>query len=160
VQTSFITESIKQGRLLDPSDFLLGGVSSPKKVNRGGRRPASFRDRHSPESDLATPETQAPGHTVNASSSMPIPTRKRSITPEPPAAVQSKHGYKFTPAEMTYTWALVRRIITRDPSVSKFAVTKALHEKVCRVHFFLFVSAFHAVIWRCHITPCLRGHPR
>jgi len=44
--------------------------------------------------------------------------------------VQSKHGYKFTPAEMTYTWALVRRIITRDPSVSKFAVTKALHEKM------------------------------
>jgi len=140
VQTSFITESIKQGRLLNPSDFLLGGVSSPKKVNRGGRRPASFRDRHSPESDFATPEAKAPEPIVGASSSKPTPTRKRSITPEPPAAVQMKHGYKFTPAEMTYTWVLVRRIITKDPMVTKLTVTKALHEKVCRVYFII-VSA-------------------
>jgi hypothetical protein len=107
VQTSFVTESIKQGHLLDPNDFVLGDASSFKKPNRSGRRPTSFRDMHSPESDHAI-----------------------SVTPEPPAAVQSKNGFRFTPAEMTYTWALIRRIITKDPLKDKIKVAKALHNKV------------------------------
>jgi hypothetical protein len=31
---------------------------------------------------------------------------------------------------MTYTWALIRRIVTKDPLVDKVAVAKALHEKM------------------------------
>jgi len=55
---------------------------------------------------------------------------ERSITPEPPPAVQSKGGYKFTPAEMTYTWALVRRILTKDPLANKSMVVRALQKKM------------------------------
>jgi hypothetical protein len=57
--------------------------------------------------------------------------REHSGTPEPPAAVQAKNGFRFTPAEMTYTWALIRRIISKDSLIDKVAVAKALHEKVC-----------------------------
>lgn len=129
VQASFITESIKQGHFLDPNDFQLGSASSPRKPNRSDRRPTSFRDKHSPESDHAISETQTSDTVVDAAPS--IPAREHSVTPEPPAAVQSKNGFRFTPAEMTYTWALIRRIITKDPSTSKNMVAKALHEKVC-----------------------------
>jgi hypothetical protein len=59
--------------------------------------------------------------------------RERTITPEPPPAVQSKSGYKFTPAEMTYAWALVRRILTKDPLANKLTVVRVLQKKVCRV---------------------------
>ncbi len=130
MQISFVTESIKEGHLLDPNDFLLGGASSPKKPNRGGHRPTSFRDKHSPESDHAISETQTSDTVVEATTS--IPAREHSsVTPEPPAAVRSKNGFRFTPAEMTYTWGSVRRIITNDPSAGKLIVAKALHEKVC-----------------------------
>ena len=129
VQTSFVTESVKQGHLLDPNDFLLGDASSPRKPNRSGRPPTSSRDKHSPESDHAISETQTSDTVVEAAPSIPV--REHSVTPEPPAAVQSKNGFRFTPAEMTYTWALVRRIITKDPLVGKVAVANALHEKVC-----------------------------
>jgi hypothetical protein len=128
VQTSFVTESIKQGHLLDPNDFVLGDASSFKKPNRSGRRPTSFRDMHSPESDHAISETQTSDTVVDAAPS--IPAREHSVTPEPPAAVQSKNGFRFTPAEMTYTWALIRRIITKDPLKDKIKVAKALHNKV------------------------------
>lgn len=130
VQTSFVTESIKQGHLLDRNDFLFGDAGSPRKPNRRGHRPTSLRDKHSPESDHAISETQTSDTVVDAAPS--IPARDRSVTPEPPAAVQSKNGFRFTPAEMTYTWALIRRIITKDPLASRMAVAKALHEKVCR----------------------------
>jgi len=129
VQTSFIMESIKQGHLLDPDNFLLGDVSSPRKPNWSGHRSTSFRDKHSPESDHAISETQTSDTVVDAAPS--IPPREHSVTPEPPAAVQSKNGFRFTPAEMTYTWALIRRIITKDPLAGKIAVAKALHKKVC-----------------------------
>jgi len=52
------------------------------------------------------------------------------MTPEPPPAVQSKSGYRFTPAEMTYTWALVRRILIKDPLTSKLSVIRALQKKM------------------------------
>jgi hypothetical protein len=129
VQPSFVTESIKQGHLLDPNDFLLGDTSSPRKLHSVGRRPTSLRDRPSPESDHATSEAQTSDTVVDASSSMPA--RGQSITPEPPPAVQSKSGYRFTPAEMTYTWALVRRILIKDPLASKLTVIRALQKKVC-----------------------------
>jgi hypothetical protein len=129
VQTPFVTESIKQGHLLDPNDYLLGDASSPRKPNRSGHRPTTLRDKHSPESDHAISETQTSDTVVDAAPS--IPAREHSVTPEPPAAVQSKNGFRFTPAEMTYTWALIRRIITKDPLASRMAVAKALHEKVC-----------------------------
>lgn len=141
MQTSFVTESVKQGHLLDPNDFLLGDTSSPRKPKRGGHRPAVSRDKHSPESDHAISETQTSDTVVDAASSIPV--REHSGTPEPPAAVQSKNGFRFTPAEMTYTWALVRRIITKDPLVGKMAVAKALHEKVCWPSTFVFDSASH-----------------
>jgi hypothetical protein len=130
VQPSFVTESIKQGHLLDPNDFSLGETSSPRKLHSVGRRPTSFRDGPSPESDHATSETPTSDTVVDASSSMPA--REQSMTPEPPPAVQSKSGYRFTPAEMTYTWALVRRILIKDPLASKLSVTRALQKKVCR----------------------------
>ena len=129
VQTSFITESVKKGHLLDPNDFLLGDTSSPRKPNRSGHRPTSLRDKHSPESDHAISETQTSDTVVDTGPSMPA--REHSVTPEPPAAVQSKNGFRFTPAEMTYTWTLIRRIITKDPLSGKGAVAKALHDKVC-----------------------------
>lgn len=146
MQTSFVTESIKQGRLLDPNDFLLGGASSPRKPNRRGRRPTSFRDKHSPESDHAISETQTSDTVVDVVPSMHA--REHSVTPDPPAAVQSRNGFRFTPAEMTYTWALIRRIITRDPLVGKMAVANVLHEKVC-------VGLAHSLL-TVHLTYCAR----
>ncbi|KAI9512918.1 hypothetical protein F5148DRAFT_1279420 [Russula earlei] len=125
VQTSFVTESVKQGHLLDPNGFLLGASSAPRKLNLGARR---IRDRPSPESDRVTSEVQA--HDAIVHSSPSIPVRQRSITPDPPAAVRSKKGYKFTPAEMTYTWALVHRLITKDRMATKLIVAEALHEKM------------------------------
>lgn len=141
VQTSFVTESVKQGHLLDPNDFLLGDASSPRKPNRRGHRPTSSRDKHSPESDHAISETQTSDTVVDANPSIPV--REHSGTPEPPAAVQSKNGFRFTPAEMTYTWALIRRIITKDPLAGKMAVAKALHEKVRWPSTFVFDSVSH-----------------
>jgi hypothetical protein len=129
VQASFITESIKQGHLLDPHDFLPGDAGSPRKLHSGGRRPTSVRGRHSPESEHATSEAPTSDTVVDASTS--LPTRERSISPKPPAPVQSKSGYRFTPAEMTYAWALVRRVISKDPMASKSMVIRALHKKVC-----------------------------
>ena len=141
MQTPFVTESIKQGRLLDPNDYLLGDAYSPRKPNRSGHRPTSFRDKQSPESDHAISETQTSDTVVDAAPS--IPAREHSVTPEPPAAVQSKNGFRFTPAEMTYTWALIRRIITKDPLIGKSLVAKALHEKVCWPSTFVCDSASH-----------------
>ena len=129
VQASFISESINQGHLLDPNDFLPGDAGSPRKLHPGGRRPTSVRKKHSPESEHATSEAQTSDTVVDASTSMP--TRERSISPEPPAPVQSKNGYRFTPAEMTYAWALVRRVISKDPMANKSMVIRALHKKVC-----------------------------
>ena len=130
MQPSFVMESIKQGHLLNPNDFLLGDASSPRKLHSSGRRRTAIREKHSAESDHATSEAQTSDTVVDASSSMPA--REQSITPEPPPAVQSKGGYRFTPAEMTYTWALVRRILTKDPQASKLTVIRALQKKVCR----------------------------
>jgi len=141
VQTSFVTESIKQGHFLDPNDFLAGDASSPRKPNRSGHRPTSLREKHSPESDHAISETQTSDTVVDAAPS--IPAREHSVTPEPPAAVQTKKGFRFTPAEMTYTWVLIRRIITKDLLASKMTVAKALHEKVCWPSTFVFGSASH-----------------
>jgi hypothetical protein len=141
VQTSFVTESVKQGHLLDPNDFLPGDASSPRKPNRSGHRPTSSRDKHSPESDHAISETQTSDTVVDAAPSIPV--REHSVTPEPPGAVQSKNGFRFTPAEMTYTWALIRRIVTKDPLVDKMAVAKALHEKVRWPSMFVFDSVSH-----------------
>ncbi len=129
VQASFIAESVKQGHLLDPNDFLPGDAGSPRKLHSSGRRPISVRGRHSPESEQATSEAPTSDTVVDAST--PMPTRERSITPEPPAPVRSKSGYRFTPAEMTYAWALVRRIISKDPMANKSMVIRALHKKVC-----------------------------
>jgi hypothetical protein len=44
--------------------------------------------------------------------------------------VQSKNGFRFTPAEMSYAWAMVRRIIIKDQMANKMVVTRALHEKM------------------------------
>jgi hypothetical protein len=146
-------ESVKQGHLLNPSDFLLRDVSSPKKPIGGSRRP--IREKRSPESEHATSEAQTSDTVVDASSS--IPTRENLPTPDPPPAVLSKSGYRFTPAEMTYTWALVRRILTKDRLATKLMVGKALQKKVCdRTHFFLRIYTDFADR-RCHIIPCPHG---
>jgi hypothetical protein len=42
-----------------------------------------------------------------------------------------RNGFRYTPAEMTYTWALVGRIITKDQLANRMTVAKALHKKVC-----------------------------
>jgi hypothetical protein len=130
VRIAFITDSIEQGHLVDPNDYLLEGANSPRKRKRGGRRSTSFRDKRSPESIHEPSEARTSDTVVDAPSSMP--SRGRSTTPEPPAAVQSKGGYKYTPAEMTYIWALIRRIISKDRQANKGTVIKALHKKVCR----------------------------
>jgi hypothetical protein len=44
---------------------------------------------------------------------------------------------------MTYTWALIRSIISKDLLAGKMAVAKALHEKVCWPSTFVFDSASH-----------------
>lgn len=141
MQTSFVTESIKHGYLLDPSGFLLGHASSPRKPKRSGPRPTPVRDKHSPESDHAISETQTSDTVVDAVPA--IPAREPSVTPEPPPAVQSRNGFRFTPAEMTYTWALIRRIIAKDPLAGKVVVVKALHEKVRWPSTFVVDSASH-----------------
>ena len=129
VQTSFVTESIKQGHLLDPNDFLLGDASSPRKLYWSGHRPTSFHDKNSPESDHVISEAQTSDTVVDSAPS--VPARGHTVSPEPPPAVQSKNGFKFTPAEMTYAWALVGRIITKDQLANKLTVVRALHNKVC-----------------------------
>lgn len=140
MQPSFVMESIKQGHLLDPNDFFLGETSSPRKLHSVGRRPTSFRDRPSLESDHATSEAPTSDTVVDASSSMPA--HEQSMTPEPPPAVQSKSGYRFTPAEMTYTWVLVRRILIKDPLASKLSVIRALQKKVCRTQISIFTALY------------------
>ena len=121
-------ESVKQGHLLDPNDFLLGDASSPRKLYWNGQRP-TFHDKNSPESDHATSEAQTSDTVVDTAPSVPV--REHAVSPEPPPAVQSKNGFKFTPAEMTYAWALIGRVITKDQTATKLMVGKALHNKVC-----------------------------
>ncbi|KAI9445029.1 hypothetical protein H4582DRAFT_1912851 [Lactarius indigo] len=127
VQTTFITESIREGHLMDPNDYLLEDTRV-KKPARGGRRASSHRDKHSPESDHEASEAQTSDTVVDTLS--PALARDRSVTPEPPMAVQLKKGYKFTPAEMSYTWMLLRRIIAKDPRANRQAVVKTLCEKM------------------------------
>jgi BRCT domain, a BRCA1 C-terminus domain len=141
VQTSFVTESVKQGHLLDPNDFLLGDASSPRRLNWSSHRPTSKRDRPSPESDHVTSEPPTSDTVVDSATA--IHARVRSGTPEPPAAVQSKNGFRFTPAEMSYAWAMVRRIILKDQMASKMVVIRALHEKVCWAG---------TPLWTAHLT--------
>jgi hypothetical protein len=129
VRVAFISDSIEQGHLVNPNDYLLEDASIPRKHNRGGRR---YSDVRRPlESNHEVSEAQTSDTVVDAPSSIPL--RGRSTTPDPPAAVQSKGGYRYTPAEMTYIWAVIRRIITRDRQANKLTVIKALHKKVCRV---------------------------
>ncbi|KAH9044728.1 hypothetical protein EDB85DRAFT_483712 [Lactarius pseudohatsudake] len=127
VQTTFITESIREGHLMDPNDYLLEDTRV-KKPARGGRRTSSHRDKHSPESDHEASEAQTSDTVVDTLS--PALARDRSVTPEPPMAVQLKKGYKFTPAEMSYTWMLLRRIIAKDPVANRQTVVKTLCEKM------------------------------
>jgi hypothetical protein len=56
---------------------------------------------------------------------------------------------------MTYTWALIRRIITKDPLVGKMAVAKALHEKVCWPSTFVFDSVSHISPIEDATSPCV-----
>jgi hypothetical protein len=130
VRIAFITDSIEQGHLVDPNDYLLEDASMSGKRNRGGRRSTALRGKRSLENNHELSEAQTSDTVVDAPLSMA--SRGRSTTPEPPAAVQSKNGYKYTPAEMTYAWVLIRRVITRDRQANKLTVIKALHEKVCR----------------------------
>ncbi|KAH9065974.1 hypothetical protein EDB87DRAFT_1574377 [Lactarius vividus] len=127
VQTTFITESIREGHLMDPNDYLLEDTRV-KKPARGDRRTSSHRDKHSPESDHEASEAQTSDTVVDTLS--PALPRDRSVTPEPPMAVQLKKGYKFTPAEMSYTWMLLRRIIAKDPGANRQMVVKTLCEKM------------------------------
>jgi hypothetical protein len=156
VQTTFITESIREGHLMDPNDYLLEDTRV-KKLARVGRRTASLRDRHLPdESDHEASEAQTSDTVVND------PTRERererSMTPEPPMAVQLKNGYRFTPAEMTYTWMLLRRVIAKDPGASRQTVIKALCKKVGILpKCFSFDSSHSFIGRRCHTTPRLHG---
>ena len=116
---------------MDPNDYLLE-YTRVKKLARVGRRTASLRDNNSPESDHETSEAQTSDTVVDNHNLAPAPAPERegSMTPEPPVAVQLKNGYKFTPAEMTYTWMLLRRIIAKDPQATKQTVVKALYKKV------------------------------
>ncbi|KAI9462383.1 hypothetical protein BJY52DRAFT_1354618 [Lactarius psammicola] len=129
VQTTFITESIRGGHLMNPNDYLLEDTRAKKPVRtaRGSRR-ASLREKHSPESDHEASEAQTSDTVVDTVS--PAVARERSMTPEPPMAVQLKNGYKFTPAEMSYTWMLLRRIIAKNPGANKQTVVKTLCEKM------------------------------
>jgi hypothetical protein len=131
VRVAFISDSIEQGHLVNLNDYLLEDASIPRKHNRGGRRYSSVHGRRSLESNHELSEAQTSDTIVDAPSS--IPSRGWSTTPDPPAAVQSKGGYKYTPAEMTYVWTVIRRLITRDRQANKLTVIKALHKKVCRV---------------------------
>jgi hypothetical protein len=154
VQTTFITESIREGHLVDPNDYLLEDTRV-KKLVRVGRR-ASLRDKPSPESDHEASEAQTSDTVVNDLA----PTRERegSKTPEPPMAVQLKNGYRFTPAEMTYTWMLLRRIFAKDPGTNKQTVIKALCKKVGIVpKCFNFDLSYSFIGRRCHTTPRLHG---
>ena len=129
VRIAFITDSIEQGHLVDPSDYLLEDAGMPRK--RGRRRlPSPLHSRRSLEGRHELSEAQPSDTIVDAPSS--ILSRRRSATPEPPVAVQLTSGYKYTSAEMTYAWALIRRMISRDRGTSRLAAVKALHQKVCR----------------------------
>ena len=129
VQTTFITESIKEGHLMDPNDYSFEDTRV-KKLARVVRRTASFRNKQSPESDPESSEAQTSDTVVDTISPVLAREHERSTTPEPPMAVQLKNGYKFTPAEMSYTWMLLRRIMAKVPGATKQIVAKALCEKV------------------------------
>ena len=135
VQTTFITESIREGYLMNPKDYLLEDTRVKKLARVGRSRTASHRNKQSPESDH--PQSDHEASEAQTSDTVvdnvkPTLTREleRSTTPEPPMAVQLKNGYKFTPAEMSYTWMLLRRILSKDPGASKQSVIRALCEKV------------------------------
>jgi len=129
VQTTFITESIREGHLMDPNDYLLEDTRVKKPARAVGRRP-SLRNKQSPESDHDASEAQTSDTVVDTLSPALARERERSATPEPPMAVQLKNGYKFTPAEMSYTWMLLRRIIAKDPEANRQKVIKTLCEKM------------------------------
>jgi len=154
VQTTFITESIREGHLMDPNDYLLEDTRA-KKPARGARR-ASVRDKHSPASDHEASEAQTSDTVVDTLS--PVLARERSMTPEPPMAVQLKNGYKFTPAEMSYTWMMLRRIIAKDPRSNKQTVVETLCDKVGILPKCFHFDLSHSHIGqRCHTTPRLHG---
>jgi hypothetical protein len=129
VRIAFITDSIEQGHLVDPGDYLLEDAGMPRKRGRG-QPPSSLHGRRSFERGHELSEAQTSDTIALAPSS--ILSHRRSATPEPPVAVQIGNGYKYTSAEMTYAWALIRRMISRDRRTSKTAAVKALHQKVCR----------------------------
>jgi hypothetical protein len=129
VRIAFITDSIEQGHLVDPSDYLLEDAGMPGKRGRG-RAPRSLHGRRSLEGRHELFEAQTSDTIADAPPS--TLSRRLSPTPEPPVAVQTKKGYKYTSAEMTYAWALIRRMMSRDRQTNKLAAVKALHQKVCR----------------------------
>lgn len=155
VQTTFITESVREGHLMDPNHYLLEDTRV-KKIARVVRRTPSLRDKHSPESDHEASEAQTSDTVVD--NLAPACERSRSMTPEPPVAVQLKNGFKFTPAEMSYTWMLLRRIITKDPGASKQTVIRALCKKVGILpNCFNFDLTQSFMGRRCHTTPRVHG---
>ncbi|KAI0274825.1 hypothetical protein BC834DRAFT_16393 [Gloeopeniophorella convolvens] len=143
VQPAFIMESARQGRLLDPKGYLIEDSRSQKK--RGRPSTSFFGGRFSGESEHDQSDAQASDTAVEPEPPSPLspiapsppalshiaPARRaRSLTPEPPAPVQSKRGYKFTPAEMTYVWTVYRRLLAKDPSTSKSTLAQTLHNKM------------------------------
>jgi hypothetical protein len=135
VQTTFITESVREGHLMNPKDYLLEDTQVKKLARVGRSRTASHRNKQSPESDHPesdheASEAQTSDTVVDNVSPGLAREPERSTTPEPPMAVQLKNGYKFTPAEMSYTWMLLRRILAKVPGASKQLVVRALCEKV------------------------------
>lgn len=157
VQTTFITESIREGHLMNPNDYLLEDTRV-KKPARVGHKTSSLRNKkspntQSPESDHETSEAQTSDTVVDTVSPTLAREHERSTTPEPPVAVPIKNGYKFTPAEMSYSWMLLRRILAKDPGATRHQLAKALHEKVCVLPECIHFGLFHSLIdRRCPIT--------
>jgi hypothetical protein len=157
VQTTFITESIREGHLMDPNDYLLEDTRV-KKVARVIRKTSSLRTKQSPESDHEASEAQTSDTVVDTVSPTLAREHERSTTPEPPMAVPIKNGYKFTPAEMSYSWMLLRRILAKDPEANRPKLAKALHEKVCILPKCFHFDLSHSIIdRRCPTTRMLHG---
>jgi len=140
---------------MDPNDYLLEDTGPVvKKPARGYRRTSPRADKDSHESDHEASEAQTSDTVVDTLS--PAIARERSMTPDPPMAVQLKNGYKFTPAEMTYTWMLLRRIITKDSGANKQTVVNILYQKVGNLAKCLHFDS-SLIGQRCHTTLRLRG---
>jgi len=116
VQGQFIHDCIDEGKLLNPGDYQLEILDSPKVH---GRKPTSAIKK-----EVAKPDTvgKSPSHLLEYS---PL------AEPPPPASPMKNGRFLFTNDEREYCWRYVRRQLESDPTTSSVFLAKQMFEIVC-----------------------------